>query len=137
VVLTGGEGEVELTRRLASVMEAEPLDLAGRTSLGTLAGVMERCALAIGADCGPLHLAVAVGTPTIHLYGPVDPDLFGPWSPEPERHRVIMSPWGCRACNHLDYSPDELGAHRCMEAISVERVLESAGQMLSSGTAAQ
>ena len=51
---------------------------------------MRRCALVLGSDSGPLHLAVAVGAPTVHLYGPVPAAKFGPWG-DPARHVVLTA----------------------------------------------
>ena len=80
VVLTGGPGERDLTAGVAAEHGGRPaLDLAGQTTLGQLAAVYERCDLVLGSDSGPLHLAVAVGAPTVHLYGPVPAAKFGPW----------------------------------------------------------
>jgi ADP-heptose:LPS heptosyltransferase len=59
-------------------------NLAGKTKLGELGAELARCAVVIGADTGPLHLAVAVGTPVIGLYGVTDPVKTGPtWGPAP------------------------------------------------------
>ncbi|MFN8422622.1 MAG: glycosyltransferase family 9 protein [Anaerolineae bacterium] len=73
VVLTGGPGEVALTADLAAALAAvgrTSIDLAGRTDVAALAAVFARCRAVLGPDSGPLHLAAAVGTPTVHLYGP-------------------------------------------------------------------
>ena len=64
------------------------LERAGATTLGQLAALYERCALVLGSDSGPLHLAVAVGAPSVHLYGPVPPAKFGPWG-DPTRQVVL------------------------------------------------
>jgi heptosyltransferase-2/heptosyltransferase-3 len=69
-----------------------------------------------------MHLAVAVGAPTIHLYGPVDAAAFGPWG-DPRRHRVLTSAWTCAPCNRLDFTDASLPLHPCVRAITVEQVL--------------
>lgn len=130
VVLTGSEGEKPLVEEIAARMRARPLNLAGRTNLRQLAALWYRCELVVGSDSGPLHLAVAMGTPTVHLYGPVDPELFGPWGPE-ERHRVVMADMPCAPCNRLDYPPAELGSHTCVKGIEWERVWEAVETLLS------
>jgi ADP-heptose:LPS heptosyltransferase len=68
VVLTGSSGERELTAAVAAEMERSALDLAGRLSLGGLTGLLARCTLVVGNDTGPLHLARAVGAPTVAAY---------------------------------------------------------------------
>jgi ADP-heptose:LPS heptosyltransferase len=69
-VLVGGPDECALTAAVAAALPAGTgvRDLAGATGLGTLAGVLERCAAIVANDSGPLHLARAVGTPTVGLY---------------------------------------------------------------------
>ncbi|MFZ1627300.1 MAG: glycosyltransferase family 9 protein, partial [Anaerolineae bacterium] len=101
----------------------EPLPSAvGETSLAQLAALLQRSALVIGLDSGPMHLAAALGVPTIHLYGPVDAASFGPWG-DPARHRVITSAWACVPCNRLDFTDADLPLHPCVRAITVEQVL--------------
>lgn len=122
VVLTGGPGEAGLTAAVAAALAARgrgALDLAGRTDLGALAAVYARCRCVAGPDSGPLHLAVAVGTPTVHLFGPADAARFGPWGP-PQRHAVVASGLACAPCGRLDW-PDPAD-HPCVTTIEVARV---------------
>ncbi len=129
IVLTGSSSEIALCQAVAAHMRSTPLILAGQTDLGALAAVYARCRLVLGPDSGPLHLAVAMGTPTIHLYGPADPARFGPWG-DPSRHRVVTLGLGCSPCHRLDWPEAELEEHPCVWAISVERVLEEARDVL-------
>ncbi|NLE75811.1 MAG: glycosyltransferase family 9 protein, partial [Chloroflexi bacterium] len=129
VVLTGGPDELALAWQVAAHMRSEPLVLAGQTSLDELAAIFAQARLALGSDSGPLKLAQAVGAPTVQLYGPVDADAFGPWG-DPAAWRVVRSPLPCVPCHRLDYAPDELPAHRCMEAIPVEAVVAAARELL-------
>ena len=127
IVVTGGAGEVELGQALATRLGAGCINLAGQTSLGQLAATFSRCNLVVGADSGPLHLAVAVGAPTVHLFGPVEPALFGPWG-RPGCSAVVQArffdtPCRNRPCNKLDYAAGELPGHICMQTISVDDVL--------------
>ncbi len=129
VILTGSAGEMPLVRAIAERMTSRPLVAAGQTTLGQLAALMARCRLVLGVDSGPLHLAVAVGTPTVHLYGPVDSRTFGPWG-DPARHIVLTSELNCIPCHRLDYRTDELENHRCLWAIREAQVSEAAGRLL-------
>lgn len=131
VILTGSAEEGPLCRALARMMAAKPIVAAGETTLGGLAAIMARSCLVLGVDSGPLHLAVAVGAPTVHLYGPVDSRTFGPWG-DPARHVVITSGMDCIPCNRLDYAPGELDEHPCVRNIAVEQVLEAAEGLLRS-----
>jgi heptosyltransferase-2/heptosyltransferase-3 len=130
VVLTGGPREIDLAWSVYAHMRADAVVAAGDTTLGQLAALFRRCRLVIGPDCGPLHLAVAMGTPTVHLYGPVDRHKFGPWG-NPSKHRVLTSGRECIPCNRLDYSADELPRHPCVREISVAAVLDAAHSLLA------
>ena len=129
IVFTGGAGELPLVRAIAGRLTVPHIVLAGQTTLGQLAAVFARCRLALGPDSGPLHLAVAVGTPTVHLFGPADPGLFGPWG-NPTRHTVVQAryfdiPCRKRPCNRLDYTAAQLAHHACMQTITVDDVLDA------------
>lgn len=136
VVFTGSAGEAALIDPVLALLDARPsllhapISLAGQTSLGVLAAVYRRCALVIGPDSGPLHLAVAVETPTVHLYGPVDRRTFGPWG-SPQRHAVVTSDWACVPCNRLDWPDPALSEHGCVRDIGVEQVLAAARARLA------
>jgi lipopolysaccharide heptosyltransferase II len=130
IVITGSRDELDLAWSVSARMRSEAIVAAGDTSLGQLAALFARCRLVIGPDCGPLHLAVAVGTPTVHLYGPVDAVKFGPWG-APERHLVVTSNRACIPCNRLDYSAEELADHPCVREIPVQNVLEAAQKLLA------
>jgi ADP-heptose:LPS heptosyltransferase len=135
IVLTGGASEAALVQSIASRVAASHIVLAGETNLGQLAAVFSCCRLALGPDSGPLHLAVAVGAPTVHLLGPADPALFGPWG-DPAQHIVVQvrffdQPCHKRPCNRLDYSIAELPLHPCMQTITVDDVLAAAECILA------
>lgn len=134
VVLTGGPGEAGLAADAAAELAAAgraALDLSGRTDLGALAAVYARCRLVVGPDSGPLHLAVAVGTPTLHLFGPADAARFGPWG-SPARHAVVASGLVCAPCGRLDW-PDPLD-HPCVRAIEAGRVAAALAQLVRAGS---
>ena len=130
IVLTGGPAERGLAAGVAAQMQAPAHDLAGQTTLGQLAAIYQQCDLVLGSDSGPLHLAVAVDAPTVHLYGPVPVAKFGPWGPA-ERHLVLRSPFTCAPCDRLDWPVEALPLHGCMAAIPPEHVLAAALKLLS------
>ena len=135
LVITGGASERSLAEEVADACRHPSAVIAGRTDLDVLAAVLARAMLVMGPDSGPLHLAVAVGTPTVALYGPADPTLFGPWGP-PERHKVVMSEWPCAPCGRLDFPPEEIPEHRCVQEIPAEAVVRAATEALSAARTA-
>jgi len=129
VVMSGTRSELDLVWDVVARTQHDPMVAAGETSLWQLAALYRHCQLVIGPDCGPLHLAIAVGTPTVHLYGPVDAATFGPWG-DPLCHRVVTSRWPCVPCNRLDFSSSELAAHHCVRAIDPQQVIQEARSLL-------
>jgi ADP-heptose:LPS heptosyltransferase len=132
IVLTGGHHELGLTRRIAAQMKYRACIMAGDTHIGQLAAVLNRARVVLGPDSGPLHLAAAVGAPTVGLYGPADPLEFGPWG-SPQKHYVLVTDIGCRPCRIIDWGADDPEYHPCVREISIARVLDAARRAASSG----
>ena len=78
VILIGDKAEAPLTERLAAKIGGGSRSLAGQTDLLELAAILEGAHAAVTMDSGPMHLAAAVGTPLVVLFGPADPRRFGP-----------------------------------------------------------
>jgi ADP-heptose:LPS heptosyltransferase len=97
IVLTGAPWERDSARQIQAMMHAEAVDVAGRTSLGALAGLLGRAAVVVSNDSGPLHLARAVDTPTVGLYW--CGNLITASPPFLARHRPLIS-WqlDCPVC---------------------------------------
>ncbi|ETK31472.1 glycosyltransferase family 9 protein [Microbispora sp. ATCC PTA-5024] len=99
VVVTGGVGEIALARHVAALAGLpEEAVLAGRTDLPGLAALTRHAALVVCGDTGMSHLATAVGTPSVVLYGPVPPVLWGP----PESHPHVTLWTGRTGDPHAD-----------------------------------
>ncbi len=120
LLVTGSEAEAGAAGRIARGVPGTR-SLAGKTDLGVLAALFRRCELVAGVDSGPLHLAVAVGVPSVHLFGPTDPAVYGPWG-NPVVHRVITAEWPGSPCGRLDLRPLDGESPSCMRAISTEQV---------------
>lgn len=130
VVITGSAQEREMGEEIAERLDRRRVTLvAGQTSLGQLAALFRRCSVVIGVDSGPLHLAVAMGTPTVHLFGPSDPAAFGPYG-DRSKHAIVSAGLECSPCGRLDIKPDELPLHTCMLAIEPKQVVEAVEQVL-------
>jgi heptosyltransferase-2/heptosyltransferase-3 len=104
IVLTGGPGDADALAAVAASMTAPPVAQLADLPLGVTAAVFERGALLVGLDGGAAHLAAAVGTPTVRLYGPADRRIFGPWPPEPSQLALAAS-LACVPCGALDHPP--------------------------------
>ena len=96
VLLLGGPGDLELSEAICRNMEAPPLVLTGKLTLLQLAETLRRCHLLVTGDTGPMHLAVAMKTPTLVLFGPAVPQESGPgYAPG---HQIIRKVSGCPQC---------------------------------------
>ena len=125
VIFTGGDHELPMVKRIVQQMRQPYCIIAGETHIGQLAALFARSQVVLGPDSGPLHLAAAVGTPTVTLFGPADPVEFGPWGPG-SQHIVLTSTIGCRPCRIIDWAGDNPEYHPCLRDITVGRVLEAA-----------
>lgn len=79
VVVTGGPADESLWEKMRTQVKHTPVfSLIGRTSLDILSAIYSCAAFVVSGDSGPLHIAAAVGTPTVALFGPTNPSLTGP-----------------------------------------------------------
>ena len=92
IVLTGSASEVALTQTVASLMKASSLNLAGRTSLGALAALLQQANLLICNDTGVSHLAAALQLKSVAIFTNSDPLRWAPLNRD--RHRVVCSATG-------------------------------------------
>jgi ADP-heptose:LPS heptosyltransferase len=123
VVLTGGNGERALNRRIVERTGGGAIDLAGRTDLRTLAALIERCAVFLAPDTGPAHLAAAVGTPLVALFGPKAPHIMGPLGDDARIVRLYPEP-------SREPAAARGGHHPRMWAIGVEDVMAAVERLL-------
>lgn len=95
VVLTGSSSEVGLGKALQKLVKANVINLVGKTTVLQLGALIERCNLYLTCDSGPMHIAAAVGTPTIALFGPTNPTRHRPYG---DGHYIIEKDVSCRPC---------------------------------------
>ncbi len=133
IVVLGAAGDAPLARSIAGALRTAhtptPIDATGRLSLLASAALLARAALLITNDSAPLHLASAMNTPTVALFGPTVPAFgFGPLA---HRSTVVEQPGlGCRPCHAHGPQRCPLGHWKCMQETSPERVLD---EMLAFG----
>ncbi len=122
VVLTGSAADRPRLDKLAPHVR----NLAGKTDLYELADLYRQCAVVITNDSGPMHIAAAVGTPVIALFGPTDPALTGPYG---KQHVVLRAGIPCAPC-FKDHCTNKVHME-CMEKITVEQVLGAVRSFVS------
>ncbi len=128
-VLVGSAAERELCGRVARSVGASAVNLAGETTLGGLAAVVARARLFVGNDSGPMHMAMALGVPTVAVFGPTDPGQFC-W----DGHAFVYEDLPCSACSFYGGRRCRLGHWDCMRLIASDRVLLAVSRLLSGGS---
>ncbi|MFH1860883.1 MAG: glycosyltransferase family 9 protein, partial [bacterium] len=116
--------------KIALPMKTRPILAAGRLTLKQLAGVMERCQLFITNDSGPLHIAMAMKTPTVAIFGPTTINLgFGPYG---ESFRVVeKAGLSCRPCGKHGGQRCPIKSFDCMKGITSDDVITAARELIS------
>ena len=126
VILVGDSQDKSIARDIKLFLGTDITDLCGRTSLCQLAAVVEGTDLLITNDSAPLHIAGAVGTDVLAIFGPTDPREYGPTGPG---DRVIRAGLKCSPCNRAQC----LHNHECMKNITPDEVFTAARDMLKKG----
>ena len=111
-VITGGSGDLPLALEILALAKSSPLNLIGKTSIDQLCTVLDQAVLVVTCDTGPMHLAVALGTEVVALFGPSNPRRTGPFV-----GRVVQADIPCMPCNKRKCTSRE-----CMLAIKASRV---------------
>lgn len=122
--LAGSEDQKSEAQTIADAVGRHVENLCGHTSIVQLGGYLKKMDLVITVDSGPMHIASAVGTPVLALFGPTNPLRTGPYG---KGNRVLSVYKECSPCRYRE-CPE--GRASCMEHISVDEVFEAAGQML-------
>lgn len=126
VLVGGGESDGDLAQEIRARARSAPAVLAGRTSVLQFAAILKRCALFIGNDNGPMHMAAALGIPLVALFGPSDPTV---WGPRGGKSEVLYKGVDCRDCYRRNC---HRGEESCMRQITVDEVVEAARRCLAS-----
>lgn len=153
VVITGGPGEAErgYVNEVLAGAQAPVVDVCGRLRFAQTADLLRRAALFVGPDTATTHLAAACGTPTLALFGPTDPRLWGP-QPAPGLQRpyekVAPIQWRgkvsllqepslpCVPCQEEGCEKHRESRSDCLDRMSAARVIDAAREALRTGAAA-
>jgi lipopolysaccharide heptosyltransferase III len=119
-VIVGAPEERKKAIDIADKCKGRIFNFAGKTTLDELAGVLRQSGLHVGVDSAAPHIAAAVGTPTITIYGPTD---WRDWAPRGTMHSVVTSDLYCVPC--YQKGCDGSGISKCFEALTVDKVKRS------------
>jgi lipopolysaccharide heptosyltransferase II len=129
VLLVGASGERDNSHMIARAAGARVYDLTGKTSLPELVALFARCDLVISGDSGPMHIACAVNTPLIGLFGPTDPRISGPVAPNA---LVMRQKIWCGPCYDASATADcRFHNPVCMKSISPQAVFVAVRRQLA------
>lgn len=124
LVFVAGPGEEQTAAEIAAQVGPGCLNLAGKTGLNELGAVIARLALLVTNDSGPAHLAYALSTPAVVIWGGEDLERYGPPAAGP--FRVVIHPVDCRPCADENCPIDFL----CLEKIQAGEVLKACAQVI-------
>ena len=131
VVLTGAPADralVDLARR--ALHDVPFVDASGALDLPTLGALLAELDVLITSDTGPMHLAAAMGTPIVALFGPSDPRRYGPLTRDA---RIVRADLWCSPCGQVRLPPERCRGHvpECMDGIGVDAVVAAADELLA------
>ena len=123
IVVLGGPGEQSIAEEIRAHLKTPSVNFAGKTSLGELMGLVGSLSILISNDSGPMHVAAALGVPTVAVFGPTDERETGPLGP---KSRVVRQHVECSPCLLKECPID----HRCMERVTVDDVYGASVELL-------
>jgi heptosyltransferase-3 len=124
VLIGGSNQDFDLAQQIRQMAKSSPIVMAGRTTVKQFAAIAKKSALFVGSDSGAMHIASAVGTPVVALFGPSNPREWGPRGGPVE---VLYKEIDCRICFHPDC---KRGEENCMKLIAVHEVAAAAQRLL-------
>lgn len=131
-ILIGGPGDVEICNQVQSIMKTPSLNLAGKLSLMGSASLLGIAKMVFTNDTGMLHMAQAMKTPVVAIYGPTTRELG--FFPLPENSRVAEIEISCRPCTQKGLHACPKKHFRCMKDLKPEMVSDLAAELLEAGT---
>jgi heptosyltransferase-3 len=126
VIITGSEMERTRAEELAAESRFPIYNLAGKTTLREMAALLKMSRLHIGVDSAAPHIAAAVGTPTITIYGPSD---WRDWAPTGDRNMVVLPDMDCSPCHNKGC--EGKGRSICLEDLPVVKVQNAVEKMFN------
>jgi heptosyltransferase-2 len=123
IVLLGSKEDENLCYQISNMMEKEPLVAAGKMNFLESAALLSSCELILSNDSAPVHMAVAMGTPVVEIYGSTIPE-FG-FAPYGDKKSIIQKPLYCRPCGIHGKNKCPEKHFRCMKEITTQEVFEA------------
>ena len=132
VVVLGAPRDAEAARAVLAAAGTSAIDAVGAGGIARMAALVARCDLFVGNDSGPMHVAAAMGTPTVSVFGPGVPWKTAPYVPQ-EQRREATRHFACAPCRQAFFrecDPAPSGRPWCLEALPPSQVLAAARELL-------
>ena len=126
VLIMGSKEERTRADELTAADSFSAYNLAGKTTLREMAGFLQQSSLHIGVDSAAPHIAAAVGTPTLTIYGPSD---WRDWAPPGEKNQVVLPDMDCVPCRKKGC--DGSGQSKCLDSLAVIKVQDAVEKMFN------
>jgi len=138
IVITGTAADRPLVEAVARPLRERPVDLTGRLGLRETMAVIAELDLFLSPDTGTMHMACAVGTPSVSVFGPSDPVRY--FSGQGPRHVVARADLWCAPCNLIRKPPEECAGPEppeCLRLVTADTVYAQAARLLRAGASAR
>lgn len=132
VLLSGGPHDAPVMQKVLSCVRSSP-GVIGVLPLRELAALLAECTAVVSNDAGPMHIAAAVGTPTVGLFGPGQEEIWFPYE-HSLGHRVLRKDVSCHPCHLNVCNRPGSGYMECMVRLGVEEVFEALGEAVAART---
>lgn len=127
VVLVGSSAEAKICSEIADKVQGVT-NLAGKTSLTELVGLVSQAEVVFCNDSGPLHIAGLTGRPAVAVFGPTIPAQgYAPWN---TRGKIVQAEVKCRPCGAHGHEACPIGTHECMTSVRAESVIAASNELL-------
>jgi len=124
VLIGGSDQDIDLAQQIQQMAKSRPIIMAGLTTIKQFAAIAKKSALFVGSDSGAMHIASAVSTPVVALFGPSSPREWGPRGGPVE---VLYKDLDCRSCFHPTCTR---GEQNCMRLITIDEVMMAAAGLM-------
>lgn len=133
VCIVGSKAETELCGQLKNALGLPVVVLAGETTIAETAVLLQQSLLFVGNDGGLVHLARALEVPLVAFYGPVPPEVYGPYPVSPDAAAVFKQDLACRPCYYKFRFKKDCPTIACLKTLAPEEALEQIERVFSGG----
>lgn len=125
IVLFGDSNEADLCNQIEARVKHNVVNMGGKTNVGEFMALLKKCSFVICNEGGPLHIAVALGVPTVSIFGPVNELVYGPFATDMAKHIVVADRSKCEPC-YSKFRHKKCYTQSCLHSLSQEKVLDAA-----------